>query len=232
MNEIHIYKLNLNDFNINFCSVISPSIVNYCNRYKSLHKVKECLASHWLRRFVLKRYVDIKYKDMIFDVTDKGRPFLKYCSNYDFNISHSYNYIVMAVVYRQRVGVDIELFVNSIDALAIAKRYYSNEEYAWLSNLPKNCALRYFYVMWTLKESILKWTGDGILSKLSYYSFVYKNSKLYLFNNIKHKKPYYFSAIDDKMILSFATTEPIICAKYFNVTNNVVIPSPVLKKII
>lgn len=223
MSSIDIYKLNLYDFNLDCCDINMEIIIHARQKYRLFQKYKEYIASMWLRCFVLQnKYLFCKYEDIVFDVTNTGRPFLKY-SNYDFNISHNQKYIVMAVVKYQRVGIDIEeLNKNNIDILAVAKKYYSDIEYQWLNSLSIDDKYIYFYLIWTLKEAILKWNGLGIACNLSCYYFIFKNFKLYLSSDINVQKPYYFNTkIDNDNIMSLATTYPITNVRLINIQDNV-----------
>ena len=217
MKAIDIYALNLCSFTPKFCTTDSAIILKAA-AYKSGKKQKEYLASEWLRRFVLKRYIE--NQDMVFDSTEKGRPFLKNRADYDFNISHTRDWIVIAVVKGKKIGIDIQSSKKTINALSIAKQYYARSEYQWLSSLPKSKVNHYFYLLWTLKEASLKLTGEGITSSLAHYTFLYKNRKLQLLNTVTAEKLYYYSNCLKSILLSLAVTKPIAKIRYFIVKNN------------
>lgn len=228
MDTIDIYTLHLRDFTPNSCHIDS-AITAKASTYKSGKKRQEYLASEWLRRFVLKQYLHVQEQDIAFDATDKGRPFLKDHSHYDFNISHTKDYIVMAVAKGQKIGIDIQSSRARIDALGIAKQYYANSEYQWLSTLSPNKIDYYFYLLWTLKEASLKRTGDGIAFGLAHYAFVYKDQKLHLSDTITTHKPYYYTTdIDTDILLSLAATKPIVKVRHFKIKDNSVLNSPVI----
>jgi hypothetical protein len=75
-------------------------------------------------------------------------------SNIHFNISHSANYVA-CVIADSPVGIDIEggRKVNS----AVAKRYFSEEEIAGIHSDED------FFKIWTFKEALGKYTGEGLL---------------------------------------------------------------------
>ena len=230
MDSIDIYALNLYDF-----TPVSHSIDTFIIRkaatYKSVKRRREYLASEWLRRFVLKNYIG--NHNLVFDITDKGRPFLKYNTSYDFNISHTKEWIVIAIAKGQKIGIDIQSLDQAIDVLGIAKQYYAQIEHQWLSTLSTSKIKYYFYLLWTLKEASLKQTGEGIASGLTYYAFIYKDKKLKLCNTFTTKKLYYYHRnIAPNILLSLAATKPIVKIKNFIVTNNKVVHLPMTNNLL
>lgn len=77
-----------------------------------------------------------------------------------FNLSHA-GKRVLCVLSNREVGCDVEA-VTDVD-LGIAKRFFLPEEYELLMDQPtKEARNDLFFRLWTLKESILKFTGIGI----------------------------------------------------------------------
>jgi 4'-phosphopantetheinyl transferase len=90
-------------------------------------------------------------------------------SGVDINLSHSGAWIAAAVARCGRVGVDIQ--VEREIRTGVAERCYSPAELAWMRSAPiKEQALRFFR-LWTLKESYLKATGQGLAADLPAISF-------------------------------------------------------------
>lgn len=83
----------------------------------------------------------------------QGKPFIN--GNFDFNISHSHDYVVCAVAENSRLGIDIEQR-RDIDASRFA-RYFSR---SLLENMQVRPGL--FFDYWTQKEAVAKATGTGI----------------------------------------------------------------------
>lgn len=82
-----------------------------------------------------------------------GKPYLAGSSIF-FNISHSGNYIVMAADSTE-TGTDIELIKEPIES--VAGRVYTAEERRWMDGDGEK-----FYILWTLKESVMKALGRGL----------------------------------------------------------------------
>lgn len=75
--------------------------------------------------------------------------------NYDFNISHSHDYVVCAVGRDIKLGIDIEE-KRSIDASRFG-RYFSRQ---LLDDIQAQPDL--FFLYWTQKEAVAKASGAGI----------------------------------------------------------------------
>lgn len=97
-------------------------------------------------------------------VRDKlGKPFCRQ-SEFQFNISHSGKWVVCSIG-KVLNGVDVETS-QEID-MAIAKEHFLLNEYNHLQMMPdeeRNAAL---LKLWTVKESYLKYTGEGLSGGLA-----------------------------------------------------------------
>ncbi len=92
-----------------------------------------------------------------------GRPYYP-DSGFDFNLSHSGDFAVCAYTETGRVGVDIEYIDSKRASLKFAKRFFSRDEYDYLSKFDpsgKDLAAEFFKI-WTAKEAFLKGLGDGL----------------------------------------------------------------------
>ena len=90
-----------------------------------------------------------------------GKPYWEGCH---FNLSHSGPWVALAVG-EERVGVDVECFRESRNVEALAKRYFTPEEQAFVGSSQGR-----FLEIWTAKEARLKWEGTGLRTKLDGFS--------------------------------------------------------------
>lgn len=91
-----------------------------------------------------------------------GKPF---SPDFDgkYNISHSGMYACLAVD-DEEIGVDIEKI--SSRHISIAKRVFQEEEQLWM----QKDSVNRFFILWTLKESVMKYFGEGLKMTPSSFS--------------------------------------------------------------
>lgn len=77
-----------------------------------------------------------------------------------FNLSHSYEMAVCAVSEKAPVGCDVEKIGKA--PLKVASRYFCENEIAHLESLGEEEKNAEFYRIWTMKESYMKMTGEGL----------------------------------------------------------------------
>ncbi len=104
----------------------------------------------------------IDKKDIIFSVTNQGKPFCKSHPEIYFSLSHSGDFLALAVSDRE-IGIDIEKIREAKENLI--RRVCSENEIKkiYSSENPD----RVFTEIWTKKEAYLKALGTGIDRKLS-----------------------------------------------------------------
>jgi len=85
--------------------------------------------------------------------TDEGKPFLSE-NRYNISISHSKNWVAVAVHPNRQIGVDIECWSDKIPKLY--KRFLSEKEQKTLSNGTNTKQLQ---IAWSAKEALYKIIG-------------------------------------------------------------------------
>jgi|GEM_PF-3120631 len=115
-------------------------------------------------RFVLKSVLKERYKVISPKVLlDKknNKPYVRGFPK--FNLSHSGNYIVLAVGEKDEVGVDIETKATIRSVHNIAERYFSKVENKYIfSAKTESAKINHFLTLWSLKESYIKAIGGLI----------------------------------------------------------------------
>lgn len=128
---------------------------------------QRCLLGDVLARYAICGSLGVKNEQLIFQYSEHGKPFLIEPGRIDFNVSHSGDWVVCAV-NDNPVGIDVEI-IKPID-LSIAKKFFSKNEYYSLMNIDEHMRLKYFYMLWTLKESYIKAIGKGLSIPLDSFS--------------------------------------------------------------
>ena len=96
-----------------------------------------------------------------------GKPYLPACPAAQFNLSHTTGLFV-AVTADEAVGIDCEMITRPARVKALGKRYFSPSEQKYLKE--KDFSPEIFYLIWTKKESYVKYRGEGLSIPLPSFS--------------------------------------------------------------
>ena len=97
---------------------------------------------------------------------EHGKPMIE---GLEFSLSHSGNLVVCAVSNKP-VGCDVERLREA--PRGVAKRCFSEGEQAYLSQFSEVEYDREFFKLWTMKESYVKMTGEGMAQTLGTFEVV------------------------------------------------------------
>jgi 4'-phosphopantetheinyl transferase len=139
---------------------------NFFTRFKRTTSLQRSLLGEVLLRYILGRKLGIQIRAITFKKSDNGKPYLENKEAH-FNLSHSGDWVAMALSDGE-VGIDVEV-VRPVN-YRIAERFFSTEEVALLNSKEGDEKLDYFFDLWTLKESFLKFTGTGLTRSLNSFS--------------------------------------------------------------
>ena len=140
-------------------------------RYQRQKDGKRSLIAGLLMRRAAALWLSLQPDQLSFDHNPYGRPYLAKVRHFKFSVSHSGDYVVIAVS-RRTVGVDIERIGRCDHTLA--ERFFSPAEGRFLRSLPDSELERAFTMIWTLKESYTKAEGKGLLIPFSSFGFQLK----------------------------------------------------------
>lgn len=120
--------------------------------------------------------VSCEYPDFSFCEVDikkgyRGKPYIE-ASPFCFNISHTDGLVVCALS-QSEIGVDAESIREATDR--VMKRCYSDSEIAYVDSAEDKDTE--FTRLWTLKESYVKLTGEGIATDLKSICFDLENAE-------------------------------------------------------
>lgn len=90
-----------------------------------------------------------------------------------FNISHAENFVICSVS-ENPVGCDIEK-IRSVKS-GFEKRFFTQNEVSYLDKFSGEEKLKQFFRLWTMKESYMKFTGDGMKLALNRFEFIIEDS--------------------------------------------------------
>lgn len=122
------------------------------------------------------------------------RPFLN--KDFDFNISHSGEYVLIAIAKKVRLGIDIE----KIKKIEFNDFHNVMSEEQWQDIHKSSNMEETFFKYWTIKESVIKADSRGISIPL--LDLHVKDNKIHLDNMIWHIHPL---SIDSEYSICLAT---------------------------
>lgn len=165
-NQVHIWQADLNLSSLMIRSLqtlLSPDELQRAQRFKFEKDRDSFIAARGILRTILGDYLNLDPKIIQFQYSSKGKPFLTSVSPLiSFNLSHSNGKAVYAIALNQNIGIDLEA-IRPIEVLSLAKRFFCESEYHWLTSLSPQQQNIEFFKLWTCKEAYLKATGEGIV---------------------------------------------------------------------
>lgn len=172
--EVHVWRVPL---------IVSPSAVARASqllddgetaRVASMARVElrtRQILSLSLLRVLLARYLHIQPQGVPLGQRPTGKPYLcgsAAASGVRFNLAHSGDMALYAIVLHGEIGVDIEQRRPLHDFASMVETVLTPAERSIIRSLPPTNQLAVFMDAWTLKEAYLKATAEGIagLSKV------------------------------------------------------------------
>ncbi|HSY48246.1 MAG TPA: 4'-phosphopantetheinyl transferase superfamily protein [Thermoanaerobaculia bacterium] len=129
------------------------------DRYHFADDRRRSIVARAAARRLLGRYLDADPRGLVFVEEEYGKPALLH-RRIEFNASHSGDLVALAFANGTPVGIDVERRRRLSDSLALARRYFSAEELAFIT--AANDTDEAFFTVWTAKEAIVKANGKGI----------------------------------------------------------------------
>lgn len=217
--EIYAVKImNISNEELNdLCSTLDVEKRCKLEKYIKLEDKIRSLIGDLLIRTLINKKFKIRNKNIIIEKNQYGKPFLKGNPKHNFNISHSEDFVVCAISDTP-IGIDIEK-IKQIEYKEIAKGFFTENEYDYITRGDAQDQLKNFFNIWTLKESFIKCCGTGLSMPLNLFSLEIDN-----INNIRliHKlgesnSKYYFEVFDIDSEYKMA-----VCSLNKNVSGNLV----------
>lgn len=140
--------------------MVSEQRRQYALSYSSEHDQRLSLAAYLLLQRALKAEYGI-IEQPIFSYGEHGKPMLVGHSDIFFSLSHCRD-AVACVIASDPVGIDIESLSRYKERVAARVMNDDEQRHIASSSEPSLAFMR----LWTMKESLLKMTGEGITTDL------------------------------------------------------------------
>ncbi len=165
---MQVFFIDLLNSNIDlqaYQSFLSADEKARANRITSVLAKRNFICGRALIKTTLAKILNCLAQNVILKATENGRLEIDSpSSKLHFNISHSNNYIVLAVSTNP-VGIDIE-YIKNRNYLEIAEYFFTQKEFESLKKIADDIARpRIFYYYWTTKEAFIKCNGATLFDK-------------------------------------------------------------------
>jgi len=121
------------------------------------------LIGRGLLRSLLGVYLNRAPQDLRFETTAAGKPHLASgLGQLQFNVSHSGEYVLIAITDDRAVGIDVEAVHDDFDVDEVAVHFFSANERRDLETFTGRVKIEAFYNCWTRKEAYVKARGEGL----------------------------------------------------------------------
>jgi 4'-phosphopantetheinyl transferase len=166
--EVHVWlnRLELSTFSIHsFFDILSAEEKNRAASFRSAHDRDRHVIGRAMVRIIVGKLLGIRPNELPLQRDAYGKPIVPHQINtrdVRFNISHSGAFILVALSTGRSVGIDVERISEDFEFEAIAARFFSERERAYLAGMPQPERLNEFFRYWCRKEAYVKAQGAGL----------------------------------------------------------------------
>jgi 4'-phosphopantetheinyl transferase len=131
-------------------------------------------AAHWLLRSALAETGGLPASGWRFVAGPHGKPRIDPARGHhglSFNLSHTKGLVACAITTGAEIGIDVERMEPRRSGFDVAEHSFSSAEVDLLRGMPPAQQMRTFFRLWTLKETLIKTTGEGLQRALDSFSF-------------------------------------------------------------
>jgi phosphopantetheine--protein transferase-like protein len=158
----------------NCASILSNAELERANRF-----LTEDFKNHFIQRRAFRRYccalalrsAQNPLSRIVFEETEKGRPYLPEEPNFWFSFSSCRFGFLGSWSSTHAVGIDIEDQTRNIETTEMARQFFSEAEAQAVEEAGDRTRVKTFFQLWSLKEAALKSIGEGLPFGLDSFEF-------------------------------------------------------------
>lgn len=146
-------------------NVLSSDERERAQRFVHLKDQYRYIACRGFLRVILSQVVSLSPEKLVFQLGEHGKPRLigkERAEIPEFNVSHSYQHVCIAIHPCRPVGVDIEYKRRDWDFGGVASYLFTNHELDRFQKIRGDLRVDAFYQAWARKEAFVKATGEGL----------------------------------------------------------------------
>lgn len=145
-------------------------------RYKLPAPRRQFIMSRGFLRQTIASYLSVDPCSLRFGIMGNEKPTLLN-SDLHFNLSHTADFIAIALACDRPVGVDVEHIMDRNSLEAITRQQFHPDEHLDFQSADAAQKLAVFYRIWTCKEAYLKGLGHGLSQPLSSFAMVHDDGR-------------------------------------------------------
>jgi phosphopantetheinyl transferase len=193
---LYVFPINIDIKFIDIIGIDLPKpIHDKALRFLKTSDQNNYLAARWLL-YKLAQKDGIQHSLGDFTIGKNGKPYIPGFPS--FNISHCNGLVVLAM-FENSIGVDVEN-IDTKFQLDAFRDVFSPKEIADI----ENHGAKAFFYYWTIKEAVLKCTGEGMAKLSTLQQINIKNENVVVHNN----NHLYFNSFtfNDSFVISYVTS--------------------------
>ncbi len=169
--QIHYNRIHWDQIEASFdekVAMLYPARREKVLRLKNRRAAIASVATGLYLQEIVKQELGIEPQDLVIKTNEHGKPSVVGHPEFFFNISHSGDRVIIGFG-NSPVGVDVELVEEKKMDKKIAKRCFTEWEQTFIKEGTTNSPVDSykleawnFFIIWTMKEAYLKYTGTGI----------------------------------------------------------------------
>lgn len=165
----HIWRISVKNFlktwRFNLSLVLSENEKERAKKIKVQEVQSRFVASRGALRCLLGEYVNLDPLELSFSKNRWGKPSINSSIPLHFNLSHSGDWILIAISFHRPVGIDLEKITPGFDYRPMVEQFFHPEEKAFLG-ANHTFGSTDFFKLWTKKEALAKSMGLGLHERL------------------------------------------------------------------
>jgi 4'-phosphopantetheinyl transferase len=141
-----------------FTSLLNTAEIIRGDKYYQTKDKNRFIISRGALRHILGLYFQQSPATITFSLSINKKPFVENQSGLQFNISHSGDWIIIAIA-NTNIGADVEFINQNFSYIDVLEDNFNIDE---IKQIRGNIPVETFFKFWTRKECILKTTGKGL----------------------------------------------------------------------
>jgi 4'-phosphopantetheinyl transferase len=165
--EVHLWRARADlpeEWRQRFRETLTAEELALAERLRAERDRERYVCAQGVLRDILARYAGVGVREIAYRRNEYGKPDLSdgLAPWLRFNLTHSHDEVMVAVVRDREIGVDIEYIASDRPLRKLIGRFFSEVEVEAFQGVPEEELPELFYTSWTRKEAYVKARGVGL----------------------------------------------------------------------